>query len=162
MTFVYVADPNAEELTTPPPHTPATSDKYQQVAAHTLEALSTAATDHISYPPQATAYYTATPANAHVDYGFVRGEPGAGVGGPANNIDFLLNPQGQTPASMIDPTLESSVAQALEQVGESKPTVNDDKTPHQDGKNAKEPDEGMGDSDSRVALALKSFNETPT
>ncbi|KIX03983.1 uncharacterized protein Z518_07536 [Rhinocladiella mackenziei CBS 650.93] len=162
LTWVYVSDPNAEETdTTPPPQTPNTSDTFRQVAAHTLEALSTAAADHVSYPPQGTAYYTAaTPPNeSNPEYGFVRVEAGTGIGGQTNNnINFLLNPQGQTHSSLIDPNLEATVAHAAEQA-DMKAAEN--KTSDQHNQEQVVEDDGLVDSDSRVAMALRSFNETP-
>ena len=151
-----------------PPLTPTTPDAYQQVAAHTLEALSTAAADHVSYPPQATAYYTAaTPqTESHPEYGFVRTD-GAGIAPQTGNINFLLNPsQGQTPASLIDPTLESSVGFAIDHAGDNKTAENlivkvERHVSHDASAGGHEQEEAMGDPDSRVAMALRSFNETP-
>ncbi|EHY59969.1 hypothetical protein HRR83_006333 [Exophiala dermatitidis] len=172
LTWIYVTDPDAEDSRTPPPQTETPSESYQQVAAHTLEALSTAAADHISYPPQATAYYTSMPPqDAHPDYAFVRGEAGNGMhGGQGNNINFLLNPPGQTPASLIDPNLEATVAQAAEQaVGpelksyelkENDGFEGEDGAPtmHEQHENLNQEnhEEAMGDSD--VAM-LRKYNE---
>ena len=165
MTWIAVTDPNSEESTTPPPLTPTTSDAYQQVAAHTLEALSTAAADHVSYPLQATVYYTVAQTESHPEYRFVRAD-GTGVGPQTGNINFLLNPsQGQTPASLIDPTLESSVGFVVEQATETKaaenPTDKADVKTQLEEHDDQEQEEAMADSDSRVAMALRSFNETP-
>ncbi|EXJ92966.1 hypothetical protein A1O3_01522 [Capronia epimyces CBS 606.96] len=163
LTWIYVTDPTAEDSTTPPPpQTQTPSDSYQQVAAHTLEALSTAAADHVSYPPQATAYYTTVASqDAHPDYAFVRGEPGSGIGGQNNNINFLLNPQGQTPSSLIDPNLEATVAQAAEQAVDMKHEIRvGDHFEAEHSHDMHEPlegqDEAMGDSD--VAM-LRKYNE---
>lgn len=163
MTWVYVTDPTAEDTSTPPPQAQ-TPDSYQQVAAHTLEALSTAAADHISYPPQATAYYTSmTSQDVHPDYAFVRGEAGNGVG-HGNQINLLLNPQGQTPSSLIDPNLEATVAQAAEQAVESRDDMREAEefetqhpgTMHEQNE---QQEEAMGDSD--VAM-LREYNEAPS
>lgn len=162
-----MSDPNAEDSSaaTPPPQDPATSDPYQQVAAHTLEALSTAAADHVSYPPQATAYYTAvgTQAVPHPEYGFVGLEQHHGTEGQhLNNLEFLES-QANNASMMIDPNLEATVAHAAAQA------VNMDEQ-----ENSQEQSEGhdvlhgnqgqaggIGDSESRVAMALRNFNETP-
>ncbi|KIV83627.1 hypothetical protein, variant 4 [Exophiala sideris] len=148
LTWIYVSDPNAEDsnAVTPPPQTPATSDNaYQQVAAHTLEALSTAAADHVSYPPQATAYYTAVGGQAvpHPEYGFVGLEQHHGTDGEhMNSLDFL-NTQANNASMMIDPNLEATVAQAAAQA------VGDGTEEHAEGQD-----------ESTVAMALKNFNET--
>ncbi|KAI1608776.1 hypothetical protein EDD37DRAFT_629545 [Exophiala viscosa] len=148
LTWILVSDPNAEDSSsvTPPPQTSATPDNaYQQVAAHTLEALSTAAADHVSYPPQATAYYTAGGGQAvpHPEYGFVALEQQHGTEGDhMNNLDFL-NTQANNASMMIDPNLEATVAHAAAQaVG--------------DGSD----EQAEGQDESSVAMALKNFNET--
>lgn len=164
-----MSDPTAEDLsapTTPQPPS-STTPSYQQVAAHTLEALSTAAADHVSYPPQNTAYYTAPGphTSSQPEYSFVRSDSTAGAaGGPGTHINFLLNPaQGQTSSLLIDPNLEATVAQAAEQAVDMKsPVNNDDEQTAESKENHKsqEQEESMGDSDSRVAMALRTFNET--
>lgn len=168
MTWVHVSDPTADDPSalSPPPQTPPSTDAYQQVAAHTLEALSTAAADHISYPPQATAYYTASGPQAETipEYGFVKNDTGKGLGGPSNNINFLLNPShGQTSSLLIDPNLEATVAQAFEQAAEMKPASHEEAQgpENKDDHGDHEHEDGLGDSDSRVAMALRSFNENP-
>ncbi|EXJ91154.1 hypothetical protein A1O1_04263 [Capronia coronata CBS 617.96] len=162
LTWIYVTDPTAEDSTTPPPQAQTPSDSYQQVAAHTLEALSTAAADHISYPPQATAYYTSvTSQDAHPDYAFVRGESANGNGGQGNQINLLLNPQGQTPSSLIDPNLEATVAHAAEQAIDMKGNARAEdhfEIQHPDDMQEQHDhqEEAMGDSD--VAM-LRKYNE---
>lgn len=145
-----------------------TSDNFQQVAAHTLEALSTAATaDQTSYPPQGTAYYTA--ANPHAEsvpeYGFVRIDTGSGPSASGSNVNYpLLHPhsQSQTPSSLIDPNLEATVAQAAAQAVDMKAAGTATGEIEDSSAARKEDlDDGMGDADSRVAQALRNFNETP-
>ncbi|KAK5451679.1 hypothetical protein LTS15_007939 [Exophiala xenobiotica] len=166
LTWIQVSDPNSEDsnAVTPPPQEPATSDPYQQVAAHTLEALSTAAADHVSYPPQATAYYTAMGSQSapHPEYGFVRLENDDGTReGSSNNANYM-NAQGQNTSLMIDPNLETTVADPAEQAVSMEESA--DHTGAQDGHENDGHDshiegDGMGDSESRVAMALRTFNE---
>lgn len=152
-------NPAAEGSATPPQQSsPGGANAVQQVAAHSLEALSTAA--DISYTPQQpqhAAYYTTNaPSVSHPEYGFVRAENvGNGMGQPGNNIHFILNPsQGQPHSSLIDPTLEASVAQAAESA-EEVGVMEDMKT--------EAPGNEMTDAEaeSQVAMALRNFNETP-
>lgn len=164
VTWIHVSDPTADDTnaTTPSPQTEANSDTYQQVAAHTLEALSTAAAaDHTSYPPQGTAYYTAQ-TESNPEYGFVP-EPGSTGTGPSPNMNYVLihpSSRDETPSALIDPNLETTVAQAAEQaVGVG--AAENPKAQDGDNQDSKEAEEGMADSDSRVAMALRTFNETP-
>ncbi|KAK5267462.1 hypothetical protein LTR99_006653 [Exophiala xenobiotica] len=166
LTWIQVSDPNADDsnAVTPPPQEPATSDPYQQVAAHTLEALSTAAADHVSYPPQATAYYTAmgSQSTPHPEYGFVRLENDDGTReGSSNNANYM-NAQGQNTSLMIDPNLESTVADPAEQtvsMEESADHSGAQDGHENDGHDSHIEGDGMGDSESRVAMALRTFNE---
>lgn len=160
MTWIHVSDPNAEDVTatSPPPQT-STAETYQQVAAHTLEALSTAAADHTSYPPQGTAYYTAANAQneAHPEYGFVQAESaGSSTGGPSSNVNYYLsdsNAQNQTDTSLIDPNLETSAANGTEHGGDGEA--------EQAGKPSAETgdEEKEQDAESRLAITLREFNE---
>ncbi len=166
VTWVAV-DPTQEDVNaiSSPSHGPGSSDTYQQVAAHSLEALSTAAADHTtSYPPQGTAYYTAanSQGESHPEYGFVQAEPaGAANGGAPSNINyFLSNPptQNQTDTSLIDPNLEStlsnSTAQAIQIEGQQ------DVKPHVDAdEEQKEPEDSIAETESRLAITLRNFNE---
>lgn len=164
MTFVEVPDPYADEPndTAPAAQVPSTtSDAYQQVAAHTLEALSAAAADHPPYPP-ATNFpdynvYASHEVTQPV-YGPARTEL-APSGSQTNNISFLLNPsQTHTPSSLIDPSLESSVVPAVDQAHEARLSA----SPRQERHESKdEPDNRLGESDSRVAFVLKSFTDGP-
>ncbi|KIX97620.1 uncharacterized protein Z520_06398 [Fonsecaea multimorphosa CBS 102226] len=165
LTWIHVTDPTAEDanaITPPPSRTPTASDTVQQVAAHTLEALSTAAADQTSYPPQGTAYYTtANPAtDSHPEYGFVQTEPsGSTSGGLSRNIHYYLSnssPQNHTDASLIDPNLEST-ATANSQEGEQTDMARDGKAKSED-KDQKDQEE-MTEADTRVAMALRTFNE---
>ena len=167
MIWVTVSDPTAEDASdaSPPAEPAATSDDYQQVAAHSLEALSTAAADQTtSYPPQGTAYYTAANAQseAHPEYGFVQAEPiGTTNGGPTGSINYFLansGTQNQTDTSLIDPNLESTL-------GESAAHANamgiqpDVKAHVGDGNHQNNHDESMADSESRLAITLRNFNQ---
>ncbi|EXJ70968.1 uncharacterized protein A1O5_05961 [Cladophialophora psammophila CBS 110553] len=167
LTWIHVSDPTADDasVATPPPpsHTPTTSDTVQQVAAHTLEALSTAAADQTTHPPQGTAYYTtANPATEyHPEYGFVQTEPGGPTsGGLSRNIHYYLSsssPQNQTDTSLIDPNLESTVTTTAPE-GEQLDMARDEK-PQGADKDQKEQEDSLTDSDTRVAMALRTFNE---
>ncbi|KIW26099.1 uncharacterized protein PV07_09226 [Cladophialophora immunda] len=166
LTWIHVADPNADDANAvTPPRTPTTSDMVQQVAAHTLEALSTAAADQTSYPPQGTAYYTtANPATeSHPEYGFVQAEPSSSTsGGLSRNIHYYLSnssPQNQTDASLIDPNLESTVT-ANSQEGGQQDAPRDTKEQSED--NAPKVEDPLTDADTRVAMALRTFNELQT
>ncbi|KAH0842263.1 hypothetical protein AYO21_00118 [Fonsecaea monophora] len=167
LTWIHVSDPTAEDANAvTPPRTPTTSDMVQQVAAHTLEALSTAAADQTSYPPQGTAYYTtANPAtDSHPEYGFVQAEPASSTsGGLSRNIHYYLSnssPQAQTDASLIDPNLESTVT-ATSHEGEQMDEARDLKAESEDEKR-KEQEDSLTDADTRVAMALRTFNELQT
>ncbi|KEF63859.1 uncharacterized protein A1O9_01837, partial [Exophiala aquamarina CBS 119918] len=114
-----LANTGTEDSASPPPESsPSGTNAAQQVAAHSLEALSTAA--DISYTPQQpqhAAYYTTNaPSASHPEYGFVQPENvGNGMGQPGNNIPFILNPSsGQTHSSVIDPSLETAIARAID------------------------------------------------
>ncbi|ETI19566.1 hypothetical protein G647_09400 [Cladophialophora carrionii CBS 160.54] len=165
LTWVYVSDPNAEDpnAASPPTHAQTTSDTYQQVAAHTLEALSTAAADHTtSYPPQGTAYYTAAnpQSESHPEYGFMQGgPPGAANGDTPGNIGYFLGnsaSRNQTDTSLIDPNLESTVNSAAERTDEE-PDRRDGKS-HVAGEAQKDHEENLAE-ESRLAITLKNFNE---
>ncbi|OAP55997.1 hypothetical protein AYL99_10149 [Fonsecaea erecta] len=170
LTWIHVTDPTAEDanaITPPPSRTPTTSDMVQQVAAHTLEALSTAAADQTSYPPQGTAYYTtANPAtDSHPEYGFVQAEPAGATSGNnlSRSIHYYLSsssPQNQTDASLIDPNLETTVN--ANSHGEQRDLAQNVKLKSEDkdeDKDEKEKDEIFTDADTRVAMALRTFNE---
>ena len=148
-----------EDSASPPPQSmPSGTNAVQQVAAHSLEALSTAA--DISYTPQQpqhAAYYTANaPSASHPEYGFVQPENvGNGMDQPGNNIHFILNPSsGQTHSSVIDPSLETAIARAIENPAEMSaiPEMKDDTAEHE----MTDPDP-----DSQVAMAHRTFNEAP-
>jgi hypothetical protein len=167
VTWIYVSDPNAEEANdaSSPSHPGTTSETYQQVAAHTLEALSTAAADQTtSYPPQGTAYYTAAgpQSESHPEYGFVQAEPtGSANGGPSGNINYFLansNTQNQTDTSLIDPNLESTVGNATEQA-DGMGGQQGVKAHAEDGEGHKEQEDSMAESESRLAITLRNFNE---
>lgn len=97
------------------PSNPGVATSYQQVASHSLEALSTAATDQPNYPqPHYDDFGT----------GSLGGRSSSRTGyGPAmhgqnhQNIDIshLLNPSSNTPANMIDPNLEATDVQEVVQ-----------------------------------------------
>jgi len=115
--FVYVQNPFTEEAD-PPAGQASNSDSnaYQEVAAHSLEALSTAAAGNRAYDP-VTTYQEYS--NIYATHG---GQSGYGPArdetlpdGSHNNIGFLLNPTAGTPSSVIDPNLEASVIEAAEQ-----------------------------------------------
>ncbi len=166
VTWVAV-DPTLEDVNaiSSPSHGPGSSDTYQQVAAHTLEALSTAAADQpTSYPPQGTAYYTAAnpQSESHPEYGFVQAEPGgtANGGTPANINYFLSNStsHNQTDTSLIDPNLESTVSNTVEQAGETG-DQQDIKPPVGILEGQKDQEDSMAESESRLAMTLRNFNE---
>ncbi|KAJ9614198.1 hypothetical protein H2200_002334 [Cladophialophora chaetospira] len=165
LTWVAV-DPTLEDVNaiSSPSHGPA-SDTYQQVAAHTLEALSTAAADQTtSYPPQGTAYYTAAnpQSESHPEYGFVQTEPAVPANGeaPANISYFLSNStaQNQTDTSLIDPNLESTVDDAAEQTA-STGDQHEIKPRADDIAGQKEQEDSVAESESRLAITLRTFNE---
>lgn len=99
MKFVHVTDPFEDEQTAP------TSADYQQVAAHSLEALSTAAAGNSTAEPRELEYaeYSGSyePAGKRSENTLARADQ-------ANpDINFLLNPS-STPSALIDPNLEAS------------------------------------------------------
>ncbi|KAL6241767.1 hypothetical protein RBB50_011300 [Rhinocladiella similis] len=160
LTWVSV-DPSSEDA---PAHSPSpnatAADPYQQVAAHTLEALSTAAADHVSYPPQATAYYTAMAPHTtpHPEYGFVRLEHEEG---PSSNHTNYTNSQNQNNNMMIDPNLETTVAGPADQAGTMEEARGPNEAKHEGEEQLGQGDgDEIGDSESRVAMALQHFNET--
>lgn len=161
MQFVAVHDPFEDEQNGPSlvATNPNTSDPYQQVAAHTLEALSTAAVDHPPYSssPNYADYSGVYPSRGdiHSGYGPARQDGVHAAGHQNNNISFLLNPS-STPSSMIDPNLESSVAQA-----EDPTETRVSGSPKPDQHEEKEEDEHIDMSDSRVAYVLKNFADAP-
>lgn len=153
------ANTGAEDSASPPPQSsPSSANAVQQVAAHSLEALSTAA--DISYTPQQpqhAAYYTTNaPSASHPEYGFVQPENvGNGMGQPGNNIHFILNPSsGQTHSSVIDPSLETAIARAIDNPGELS-AIQESKD------DAAENEMTDADAESQVAMALRNFNEAP-
>jgi hypothetical protein len=166
VTWVYVSDPTAEEThdASSPSHPTAISDTYQQVAAHTLEALSTAAADQTtSYPPQGTAYYTAAnpQTDSHPEYGFVQPEAvGTTNGGPGSINYFLSNSTApdHTDTSLIDPNLESTMGDATERA-EGLGGQQDDTAHDGSGEADKEQEEDIAISESRLAITLRNFNE---
>ena len=165
MTWIHVSDPTADDPNAAsPPENSAGSESYQQVAAHTLEALSTAAADQTSYPPQGTAYYTTVnpQTESHPEYGFVQAEPaGATNGGPPGNNNYFLgnaSSHTQTDTSLIDPNLEATVNNAVDQADEMDAT-SEAEAQVEDNDDLKEQEDALVDTDSRVAMALRNFNE---
>ncbi|KIW14185.1 hypothetical protein PV08_06966 [Exophiala spinifera] len=160
LTWVTV-DPSSEDAPTNSPSPNITAaDPYQQVAAHTLEALSTAAADHVSYPPQATAYYTAMAPHTtpHPEYGFVRLEHEEG---PSSNHTNFPNSQNNNANMMIDPNLETTVAGTAEEAGMMEEASGPNQAKHGgEGHLGQGDGDEIGDSESRVAMALQHFNET--
>ena len=166
LTWVAV-DPTQEDVNaiSSPSHGPGTSDTYQQVAAHTLEALSTAAVDHTtSYPPQGTAYYTAAnpQTESQPEYGFVQAESaGTATGGAPSNINYFLNTsttQNQTDTSLIDPNLEATIRNGTEQAGEL--DDQQDAKAHNGGEEGqKEPEDSIAETESRLAITLRNYNQ---
>jgi hypothetical protein len=162
VTWIHVTDPTAEDTNagSPPDQTATTSHTYQEVASNTLEALSTAAADQTtSYPPQGTAYYTAanSQSDAHPEYGFVQADASStAAGGTANYFLGNATTQNETEPSLIDPNLEATAN-----------TNNHNNNAEQDGETGgpqagRKPQgtgEGAALSDSRVAIALRNFNE---
>ncbi|KIV91868.1 hypothetical protein PV10_06359 [Exophiala mesophila] len=152
LTFVYV-DPTTEEVGSPPPGTPSTSEA-QQVAAHSLEALSTAAavgnTNTTNYPAQ---YYTNPQTSSYPEYSFVRLGDSAGDSQGLGSLTELIpprSPPNQVANSLIDPSLEESVSHP----------PNDGSIGNTDGaQDLKSEDvEASQEDDSHVALALQKFN----
>ena len=137
----------------PPPGTPSTSEA-QQVAAHSLEALSTAAavgnTNTTNYPAQ---YYTNPQTSSYPEYSFVRLGDSAGDSQGLGSLTELIpprSPPNQVANSLIDPSLEESVSHP----------PNDGPISNTDGaQDLKIEDVEAGqEDDSHVALALQKFN----
>lgn len=160
MTWVSV-NSGVEGSTPSPRETTPSGTQAQQVAAHSLAALSTAADISYSPQPQHAAYYTTNPPSAsHPEYGFVQAENvGNGVNHAGNNIHFMLNPsqaQTETPINpLIDPLLEASVAQAVEEAGEVD-GMEDTKL------DAPENEMTDAEAETHIAMALRNFNKTPS
>lgn len=117
-------------------------------------------------PPQHAYYSTNAPSAAHPEYNFVQApDTNNGIGG--NNIPFMLHhPQQAQPQvainPMIDPQLQASVAQVLEETSEGAGVEESDVHGHEDdvGNNMTVTD---AEAEHHIGiLALREFNnETP-
>ena len=145
MTFIHITDPYADDHVQPLLSTPPialgspTSGTYQNIASHSLEALSTAATagsqhaqNQPSYIPQSqnpfndiysVTYGNSPPPmtralrkrNVGAGAGVGQNSSSPAAGGQNNtNLSFLLNPSAAALNSVIDPNLENSTAEERE------------------------------------------------
>jgi hypothetical protein len=166
--FVYVSESDARDgidrnSTVPQPSLPGIAAPYQQqVAAHSLEALSTAAADRPSYPPQNTAYYTQPPpANGNPEYGFITTDQvNNGTGSSANNLGFILNPtQQRIPSSVIDPNLEASVGADAGTAPGAETSILEKHVEEGTRDEAIQEQDDASMPDDRIASTLRMFNE---
>lgn len=100
---MHVTDPYADDQSLSNPD-------YQRVAAHSLEALSTAASDNPnSDGPPPNAFDDFTNLYTHSQgHGRRQGGSISHLHNQNSDIGFLLNPSSNTPSALIDPNLEVS------------------------------------------------------
>jgi hypothetical protein len=154
VTWINITNPYADDgqVTSPP-------TRYQQnVAAHSLEALSTAAAgDQTTYPPQGTAYYTAVnpQTDAHPEYGFVQADPAPSAAViPSTTQSYTV---GTSPLRQTDPLIDPNLEVAANNGGESmdKDAKVADKS---DGPGSIHHENEIAETEAQVAMALRSYN----
>jgi hypothetical protein len=159
--WVIIDNPYDESQNPSNPNMAASS--YQQVASHSLEALSTAATDHPTYLSAGNygdynSHHFVGRSNSRTGYGPVM----HGQNHQNTDINFLLNPS-NTPANMIDPNLEVTAADENTQQSNDQTQGSVESGAHgiEGQLDDKEHFDNKVQSEEQVAFLLRNYAEVP-